>query len=77
MGGIGSTYACILQLAGGCEVSVIARSNLKQIQEKGLDFESAALGSKKGIKFAGGKSFVFKSRLYLQEGGKEEVELIR
>lgn len=54
MGGIGSTYACILQLAGGCEVSVIARSNLKQIQEKGLDFESSALGNKKGIKFAGG-----------------------
>ncbi|KAL7409359.1 6-phosphogluconate dehydrogenase [Mrakia frigida] len=53
MGGIGSTYACILQLAGGCEVSVIARSNLKQIQEKGLDFESSALGNKKGIKFAG------------------------
>lgn len=68
MGGIGSTYAIMLQLAG-VSVSVIARSNLKQIQEKGLDFESSALGSKKGIKFAGGMYSLPRLTLESREGG--------
>lgn len=58
-GGIGCTYALILSqpaLKGKVNVHVVARSNLQQIRDNGLDYDSVKFGKLKGIKFAGGAS---------------------
>lgn len=59
LGGIGAVYALILsqkELAGQCNVHVVARSNFQYVQEHGLDYESVKFGKVDGFKFAGGPS---------------------
>lgn len=53
LGGIGAVYALLLTKAGA-KVHVVARSNLEQVREHGLDYESVTFGKIDGVRFAGG-----------------------
>lgn len=51
LGGVGATYAFILNQSKAGRVSVCARSNYELVNSKGLDFQSERYGNHPNYKF--------------------------